>query len=264
MTNKKQLNGKFKNTLAVLLLLMVGAAILYLNLGSIAKTVAEKIGSETLGVKVAIGNIDIKAQDKSVTVHNVRIANPKGYSQPYAMKIGLINIAMDSFSKELLVFNDVTVKGSELFLEVNKNGTNLSDLKANIKRTETAPTEQATKKNEPPKVILQHFLLADAQLHPTVTLIKKDLKDITVPDIKLTGIGQKQNGVLAKEALTQIWDKISSTAVNASANAGMLEGISSEGLRNISSSITLPKDLKGQVSGTLKKANEKLKSVFGN
>jgi hypothetical protein len=242
-----------KIIISLISLLVVGAVVLYLNLGSIVKTVAEKVGSETLGVAVNIGSIDISAKHKSVVVKGISIANPEGYSKPHAMTIGMVNIAMDSFSKELLVFNDVSVKDSELFLEVGSNGTNLSALQDNLKKDKapSAPKEPSGK--EPPKVILKHFLLSGAELHPTVTLVGGELSSVKVPDIKLTGIGVKKNGILAREAIAQIWEAVSSAAIEASAGAGFLQGLSPD----------IMKDM-GVPTGLLDEAGKVLEDATGD
>ncbi len=254
--NKEKSTSSVKKIVfAVLALLVIGFVALYLNLGSIAKTIAEKVGSETMGVKVSIGKIDIDGIEKSVTISNIKIANPDGYSKPYAMKLGLINIALDSFSKELLVFNDVSVKDAEIFLEVNKNGTNLSALKKYIDQntsTSTDAKKEVKASTEAPEVILKHFLLSGTQLHPTVTLIGGDLKTVTLPDIKLTGVGEKQGGTSARSVIAKLWTKISSTAIKSSTSAGFLQGISTDSLKNIA----------GDTEKSLNKASESLKGLF--
>jgi len=257
--NRKKTMFGFKKAIGFLFaLFIVGAVALYLNLGSIVKNFAETVGSETLGVKVTIGSLDLDPRNKTVTIRNIRVANPQGFSKPYAMKIGLVNIAMDSFSKDLLVFNDVTLKDSELFLEVSDKGTNLSALKENIGKNKPAPTQTAkdkTAKDEttPPKIILSNFLLNNAQLHPSVTMAGKDLKTITLPDVKLTGIGQNTNGAPASDVIAQIFGEVTSTALMASAQAGMLEGMSEAVLKDMK----LPAD-------TLEDRTRGLGGFFGN
>lgn len=264
MTEKKSGSAIKLIVAAIAGLVVIVGVVAFMNLGSIVKTMAEKVGSETLGVKVAIGSIDIDLQGKSVTVHNISIGNPKGYSKPNAMKIEMVNIGMDSFSKELLVFKDVTVKGSELFLEVNNKGTNLSDIKKNIKPAQKTPAKSSARGQQTPKVILKRFTLSYAVLHPTVTLAGGDLKDVKIPTIMLKGIGEKENGVLAREAIAQIWNAITNKAVDASANAGMLQGMSPEGLKDMSGVVKLPKDIGGDTGGAVDKATQGLKGLFGN
>ncbi|MCS5595621.1 MAG: hypothetical protein NZ828_00045 [Alphaproteobacteria bacterium] len=262
-TVKKSCIAK-KIGLGVALLVIAGGVFVYMNMGSIAKTIAEKVGSDTLGVKVSISSIDISLKNKSVLVSGLSVANPKSFKKPHAMKVGSIHIAMDSFSKELLTFNDVSVKGSELFLEVTPKGTNLSAIKKNIDQNKKAPTEPKEESSKAaPKVILKNFLFAGAQLHPSQTLISgHDLKDVNVPDIKLTGIGVKQNGVLAREAIAQIWEAISKGALKASSNAGLLEGMSADSLKDLSSTMGIS-NIGGSASGKVEKAKEGIKSLFG-
>ena len=61
----------------------------------------------------------------------------------------------------------------------------------------------------------------------TVPLIGEELEGVIGA---VTGIGQKENGVLTREVKTQICDEGSSTAVNDSEKAVMLEGFSQDNL----------------------------------
>lgn len=213
------------------LLFVAAGAYIYVNMDSLAKQLSEKIASDTLGVPVTIGNIKISLEDKKVTVNNIEIANPGGYKKPNAIEINSIIIAAQSLSKELLNFARVNVNGTHVNLEVSGKGTNLGDLKKNMVAQKA---KKEPKKNDKKiKIIVQKFSLTQAQLNPSVTLLKKDLAYINVPDIHLTGIGEKQGGIVAQEALQQIMDAVLKK-FNASANsAGFLEGLSLDTLNKI-------------------------------
>ncbi len=228
---------------------LVGGVVLYFSLGSIAKTIAEKVGSDALGVGVHIGSIDIKALDKTVTVKNIKIENPEGFSKPYAMKVALIHIDAETLSGSLLKFNDVTVSGTELFLEVTQKGTNLGALKKNAKksgrRTSASDTSMDDSSSEPPKVAIKKFEISKAIVHPTITLVKGDMKDITLPNIVLRNIGMLDGGGTdASKLVGKIWGVLSTKAIQAATGAGVLKNMS-------------PSD-------ALDKAKSGLKGLFGN
>ncbi len=216
---------------AFVILVVAGGAYFYVNMGSIAKQMTEKVATDALGVSVRIADMQISLEDMKVVVHNISIANPKGYKKSEAITINEVVVAGESFSKELLTFSRVSVDGTTVNLEVSPNGTNLGDIKKTV--DSKSATNGSSSASSAPKVIVKKFALTKAQLNPSVTLLDKDLAFVTVPDVHRSGIGQKENGIVAQEAVAQI-----ATAVldqfNKSANgAGFLGGLSLDVLNDI-------------------------------
>ncbi len=243
-------------------LFVIGGVLLYLNLGSVAKALSEKIGSETLGVKVSMAAMDISLQDKKVEVKGLKIGNPPGYKNAESMSVDLIRVVGESFSKELLVFDEITVSGTTINMEVVEKGTNLSDLKKNIKPKASA--EEKTEAGEPIKVIIRKLTIDDATLNPAVMIISQDMKPVTMPDIILTGIGQKTNGVLISEAVAQVLDKVTKTATQAASQQGMLQGMDDAALKEIGAQMDMGKSLLDNAKKDLDGLKDGLKGLFGN
>lgn len=256
----------------LVILLVGGAVYLYMNMDSIAKQITEKVASDALGVPVRVGSMAISLQDKKVTVSDLSIANPAGYKKPHAIMIKKIEVAGESFSKELLVFSHIMVDGTNVNLEVSNKGTNLGDIRDNTSSNPSVEKSNKDKSNkaskgENIKVIVKKFSLTGAELNPSVTLLGGDLAKVSVPDIKLYGIGQKENGVLAKDAISQIMNAVLQK-FNSSANgAGFLKGMSLDALNNmgVSTAEVFKKNLKDsykkEVDG-LKKNLDGLKGLF--
>lgn len=207
----------------LVLIFVAGAIYVYSNMNIIAKQFSEQAASDALGVAVTIGDVDISLENQKVVVSDVKIANPEGYKKPYAVEVAYIVIAAESLSKELLNFTEVSVDGTQVNLEVGNAGTNLSDLKNNIEARQSNRVPDPHKK--PIKVIIQKFGLTKAQLNPSVVLLQRDMPPVKVPDIELSDIGEKEGGVVAKDAIAQIMKAVLSQ-FNSSANrAGFLEGL---------------------------------------
>lgn len=258
-------------------LIIVGAGFIYMNMGSIAKQITEKVASDALGVPVTIGAMDIILEEKKVSVKDIRIANPSGYKKSHAITVDSVTVAGESFSKQLLTFARVEVDGTNVNVEVTGKGTNLGDLKKNVdKKASTSKTvkketasdnKKSSHKEEDIKVIVKKFSLTKAQLNPSVTLIDRDLAYITVPDIHLTNIGKKENGIVAQEAVAQIMDAVLERFNESANGAGFLEGLSLEMLNEIgvSTAEVFQKNLKEsyekEVDG-FKKGLGNLKGMF--
>jgi len=262
------------------LLIVIGVGYIYVNMDNMAKNFAEQAASDALGVPVTIGKMKILLEDKKVIVSNIAVSNPKGYSKPNAITINEIAVTGESFSTALLTFANISVDGTAVNLEVNEKGTNLGDLKkrAEQKSVSSKPNNSAKQSSEDKpkhdnkqkdlKVIVKNFALTSAQLTPSITLLgDNDLATVKVPDIHLSGIGEKENGILAEEAIAQIMNSVLERFNESSNSAGFLEGLSLDSLNAIGVSTgevfqkNLNKSYKKEVK-KFKKGFQDLKGMF--
>lgn len=214
----------------LVLLLVAGGIFVYLNFGGLAKGLAERIASDALGVKVAIGSLDISLEKRTASVNDLRISNPPGYDGRHAMTAEKIVIGLNTASKQLIDFNDINVIGSVVNLEVTPNGTNLTDLKelAMQKKQKESVGSEAI------RVIVRKMAIGASTLNPRVTLLPgQDLGSIKIPAINLSGIGTRENGVLAKEAIIQVVTQYIGVAQREANKAGMLKGLPTDELQKI-------------------------------
>lgn len=262
---------------SVLAILVVASGIyLYMNMGGIARQITERIASDALGVPVTLGGMDISLENKKVVVTDIRIANPPGYSKPYAMTIGSVTVAGESFSRELLTFAMIDVDNTNVNLEVTPNGTNLGDMKKNTEKVAQkagsgAPNpsagagKPAAAKGGDMKVIIRTVALTHTQLNPSVTLVQKDLAYVNVPDIRLQGIGEKENGVLAGEAVAQVLGAVLASVNKTANSAGFLQGLSLDSLNEmgVSTLDVFNKNLKENFNEDVDQFKKGVKNLFG-
>lgn len=205
----------------IFLILIAGGIFLYLNFGDLSKRAVEKVATNALNVPVSISKLDLSLKEKSVTVSGIRIANPKGYAKPYAVQVGRVSIALAEVPEnfDLIKFKSINVSDTIVNLEVNEKTTNLSQLKRGM------PKKPVTAKSSTTKVIVSKFHINQSTLNPAVTLIGGDLGTVKVPPVTLSGIGQRENGVLAEEAIQQILNQYLNIAVKEANQAGYLKGL---------------------------------------
>lgn len=227
-------------------LLLGGGVYLYLNFGSLAKQLGEKIATEALGVPVTIGNVQVSIPDRTAGVTNIRIGNPAGFEKDTILTIGGIRIDIDTIQTDLATFNAIQVVNSVINLEVGSNGTNLQALQKQIKdraeanaskdkKVKANQTEEQAKaaKGNPEniKVIVKDFKMQGTQINANISGLGADMANITMPDLKLKGIGDKENGVLAREAVGQILDAIMRSAQKAASSEGLLGNFNIDSLK---------------------------------
>ena len=224
--------------LTFLALLIGGGIFVYLNFGHWAKMQAEKIATNALGVKVSISSLDISLKEKKATVKGIRIANPPGFKKAHSIKIDAVSVSLREASRELIDFSNIQVSGTDVNLEVTEKGTNLQALK------KLASSKKKEKTAGPIKVIVRKMTIGQSEVNPSVTLLNTDIGTIKVPPVRISGIGTKSNGVLAKEAVSQILLQYVRAAEREATKAGAYGG------------------LKGAVDGAVNDVKKKLKGLF--
>lgn len=212
--------------LSVLVLLIAGGVYIARNMGGYITQMAETIASNALGVKVDIGSIDVSLSDKKVTVNSVKIGNPPGYRQPYAMTSDTIAIGLNTASKELIDFKDIQVKGSVVYMEINEQGMNLLTLKKlanSTKQKESAGSEQV-------RVIIKHMVIDASVIKPSITFLSREIDPIRMPAISFNNIGSSKGGTSAGDAIVQVLTKYLSSVQQQARSSGALNGVSIPGL----------------------------------
>jgi len=202
-------------------MLFGGGIYLFLNLGSIAKNLTEEYATRTLGVDVSIGRMDVSLQNRTIDVSNVKIDNPDGYKAPHAVTVKSIHIQAGSLGSKLLEFQEVSVAGTDVYLEIKPNATNLTDIRKNLNENVGASPSDGEKAV---KVILDKLLL-NGTIHPDITFLDKKLEPFVMPSIQLSGIGRGENGVLVGNAISQVWKAISRESIRAANKQGVLAGV---------------------------------------
>lgn len=246
------------SSLAVALMFGGGVYILA-NLNSFAKPITEKIATRTMGVDVSIGSMDVDLQAKTVEVDDIRVDNPPGYKKPHIITVDRVGVSLAALAKGLVTFNDINVEGTKAYVEVTPSGTNLQDLKALM-----AAQEKKNPDKEPSavKVVIDKIAVSEAKVYPSVTLVESlgDMGSVNVPPVVLRGIGTKDNGVLAKDAIQQVMTQLLKSFSKTASQAGFYEGLSADALREIGQ--THAQDLKDQIESGLDDLSNDFKGLF--
>lgn len=240
-----------------------GGVYMMMNMDTLAERITERLASEALGVTVSIDALEVSLQDKRAQVNGLSVANPAGFKKPNLMTVDRIEVRLDKISQQLLNLKNINVEGTRVNVEVNENGTNLHALRQSIESNKK-PNQKAVENIENPmKIVVQQFVMADAQVNPSVTLITdQDLQSVKVPTIRLTDIGEKENGLLVREAIGQIWTDLSKTFAAAASNAGFYEGLSADVLQDIG--VSQFGSLKTKLQDNVDSIGSGIKGLFGN
>lgn len=204
-----------------------GGVLLYMNLGDVAKVLAEKIATQTLGVEVRVGHMDISVPDQRLAIKNLTIMNPPGYDSPFAMRAGEITMQGVSMSKELLAFGTIDVKKTTIYMDVGTDGSNLKTMADHAQKNKSQSAQGEDSANAV-KVAIDRVSITDTQLRPAGLLADISADPVTLETITLNKIGTKENAVLASEAVNQIWQQLFKEVMRSSITQNLLSDLSSD------------------------------------
>jgi hypothetical protein len=217
---------KKKTTILPVLLiaiLLIGGY-LYFNANSIIINTTERIASNALGVPVKIGSLQLSLADKSITLHTLKIGNPPGYKQPYIITADSILVGLNTVSQKFIDFKMIDVKGVELFFEMSPQGANLNDLKklATGKKQAQTPTT-ANANSEGVRVTIQQVVIDPSTINASIAMLNKTIPPITMLAVHVSGIGQKDGGTNASDAIVQVLTQYLATAEQTVSNSGVFK-----------------------------------------
>ncbi len=205
--------------ISIVLLLAIALGIAYYSSGKIdayVKTAIEKYGSESLGTKVSVGEVNISLLQTTATITNLEIANPPGFDDPIAFKAGLIEITLNSKESKIdsVVIDRILLNSPMVFYIKTKQTDNLSRLQDQATRStkdsqsSDKPGGSKDKGREQPRILIKKFDIEKANLSYRDTRIVSTTVNLKLDDIHIVDIDTGKNGAGTQEAVSKIVNAI--------------------------------------------------------
>ena len=242
--------------------LMISALIAYRTwdpLDKIIELAIENYSSNILEAEVQIDKVQVNLTESQAILHGLNIANPEGYKTDYAMKLGMVKVALDfeSLASNVIVINEVMLESPSIIYEMAAGGSNLDKLAYNAqKHRGDASVGKADKADAGAgkKMILENFLIRDGQVSVSHKILKGKSLTVAMPDVHLEDIGKDANGVSPAQVAEEIMDSVKSGVGVAAASLSLGKTFGS-GVK------VLKKGATG-VMDKAKDAGDKLKGMF--
>ena len=208
-------------------ILLIAGIVLGLQCSRILSAAIRK-GVETIGPKATGGSVTLDRVDLSIltgagTLRGFVVGNPPGFKTKDAMRVDAIHVDVDvsSVLSNVIVIEEIRVTGAEVTYEIGAGTSNISTLQKNIEEfvNATLPKGGAPAGSESPapsnttgggdagggkKVIIRHFYFEDGKVRLSAALLQGKALALPIPDLHLTGIGEKTNGETIGEAIRQL------------------------------------------------------------
>ncbi len=213
----------------LLLLVVVGAVVyIVMNSGNLIKTGIEELGPDLLGADVSVDNVNLSLAEGSAQETGLDIGNPAGFSGTHAMRLGEIKVVLDpeQISEQVIVIKQILVDGADVAAVAQGQRTNFQQLMENVEKAmgpSSSEESEASTSGAETKFIVEKFDFTNATASLTSDILGEAA--INLPDLHLTDIGRKSNGVTAAELVQQIMQPITASVTSAAVSQGLdIEG----------------------------------------
>jgi hypothetical protein len=203
------------------ILVIAVVIILGFYLGSIVKIGVEDLGPRATKVSVKVDTVDVSLLTGSASIKGLVVGNPQGYATPQAISVGTIAIKMDpgSMMSDKIVVHSVDIESPEITFEGGLGKNNLSQILDNMNSNGPAATAAASTGSKPASTVeVDDLLITGTKVH--VHLSSLISKDILIPDIHLTNLGNGGKGLTPVELTTVILKAIITNTLKSLSSLG--------------------------------------------
>ena len=271
---KKTLKFVCWTLLGLVALVVLLVATLPLWLGPVARPLANRVAPAITKTDFHLGLLSLNPYTGRLEVGDVLIGNPAGYSEPRAVELGKLTVAVDLASAltDCIHVREVTL--SDCFVSYliggEDNVDNLTQIQVNVaggkekyeaakRRQEQAAAEAEAEADEdddeeedddePLRLVIDRVSISGVR-------VKLQMLTIPVPPITLTDLGMDTGGITLTELGEQVWAAILKGASSVGDGAAALGGLVNSAAGDLGSAI---KDAAS--AETLKSANDEIKKV---
>lgn len=184
---------------AVVILIAIALFVLVGNLDKIIKGALEGVGSELLGLPVAVQGVELDLKSGAGQITGLTIANPAGYSAPHAFQMDKIYLGLDlgSLGKQPLVINELRIASPIVELEAKEDGSSnlqtlLDNIEKNSAKTDKKAAEEQSKSEQtdaPEPVRISFKSLSITGVTVNTTVVGQEKQRIVIPDVVKADVG---------------------------------------------------------------------------
>lgn len=202
----KKKRGIFKWVLLVLVLLIVaGLVVLYLNLNGIIHRTVESESTASLNVPTDLGGVNLGLFGGTLSMHDFVVSSPEGFSAPQMLSLGNLDVAVSygDLRDDPVKVQSIRIDAPKLVIEQSGGKFNFQALM----NTQSAPPPN--EEGEPLKLVIEQLAITNAEvvLRPGIPGLAEEIT-VPIPAVEIQNIGSgegNQNGAALKEvAMTVI------------------------------------------------------------
>ena len=235
---------------------------LLLNLGRITVYGVNTWGPALIKTDIRLGSVDIGFFDGQVTLTDIYVGNPQGFSLPKLLSAGTVFMSFDcrSILSNPLIIDQIAIEAPDIAYERIGRTDNFKTLLQNMglpaeaaqsAGADTAKAAPAKGKHKGRKLIIRNLVIRQARLTAIVSSAGSKALSLTLPEMHLKNIGGSsgaQSEEVTRQALAALYDRILSfsgpvnkisgpadTASQSAGGGGFRKGVDrfSEGMKKL-------------------------------
>jgi hypothetical protein len=199
----------------LLVLALVAGLVLFSNLGKVVEAAIEGLGPKFTQSTVSVDSVELSPGSGSGTIRGLTVGNPAPYTEPFALKLGEVSVAVDpaSLGQDKIIVKSVRVLSPEITLEGGLTENNLQKLLANV-QSFTAGEKSQPAEGGGKKLQVDEFVLSGAKVNLKLNLpgIGAAIPPVSLPEIRLSGLGTGADGItpgaLTQQVLQEVVSKV--------------------------------------------------------
>ncbi len=182
--------------------LVVGGVAAMAYLGPLIKKGVETVGPLVTKVDVKLDRAQVSLLGGSGRLRGLTVGNPAGYKSPDAIKLGEASLAVvpSSIFGDKIHVTSIAIVAPEITLEGGLKDNNLTKILANVQEfSGPGGTNQATTASSQKKLQVDSIVLSGIKVTAILDVLGDKPISLTLPDIRLTNLGQGPDGITAGE-----------------------------------------------------------------
>ncbi len=200
-------------------LLILGALLYFLNPGKMIRKGITSMGPKVTGTTVSLSDIGVSWLSGKGEIKGLILGSPEGFKAESAMEIPVATIAVrpTSIFSDKIIIKSIEIEAPYITYEGNLSGSNLTKIQENIDAFIAKLPGQsggaASPDSEPEstggkKMQVDEVIIRNAKVKLALTVLGGRGASITLPEIRLTNLGQGPEGITGAEVLKAVWNEI--------------------------------------------------------
>lgn len=213
----------------VVALIVIAVVVVTSNLDKMIKAGVETVGPEITGTSIKLEGVDLSLLSGQGQLKGLVVGNPPGFQTERAFRLGDARVKVDlqSALTDKLVIEEILIDGPEITYEAGTSGSNISKIQENVAAFAKqagvkggAEPKAEKKEHDQKKVQINHFILKNAQVNASASLLKGKALTVSLPDIHLKDIGKESDGTTMGKASAEVFAAINKSVAQAVTGSG--------------------------------------------
>ncbi len=255
------------SVILLIVLIAISGLLFFLkdNLDEIVREIIVTSVSDATQTNVSLAQVKLNLKDGVGVLNNYQQGNPEGFQTKYAFRFDQAELDIDvgTILDDVVIIERVFINHADIVYEFNDGKTNFVELKNNIDKNtkkknsdqknnsvvDQKKTSSQSKTQQSKKIIIRSFEMINTEVEAAMPFVSSQTLSVQLPNIKLSNIGAKENGLLADELMMVFLDAM---------EKDLKRAVNFKNLVN-----DLEKDLKKQIDREAEKAIKKIESDLG-